>query len=84
VATTPSTTATVAGFAHGPASGTSSTAALGGVIQLVTPATVTAQGTTKVPVFTALRLHFVPEPAMVVLLASGVGALAWLGSRRRP
>jgi hypothetical protein len=84
VATTPGTTVTAAGFAHGPASGTSSTAAPGGVIQLVTPATVTAQTTTTVPVFTALRLRFVPEPAMALLLASGVGCLAWLGSRRRP
>jgi hypothetical protein len=84
VATTPSTTATAAGFVHGPASGTSSTAAVGGAIQLVTPATVTAQGTTTVPVFTALRLRFVPEPAMALLLASGVGALAWIGSRRQP
>jgi len=84
VAGTPSTTAMITGFVHGPASGTSSTAAPGGVIQLVTPATVTAQGTTTVPVFTSLRLRFVPEPGFALLLAPGVGVLAWIGRQRRP
>ncbi len=73
------------GFAHGPASATSSTARLGGVIQLVTPTEVStsmASPNNLFPVFTILKLHFVPKPRLVLLLVSGVAGLVLLGRSR--
>ena len=78
-------TVTIQGFKHGPASGTSSTAAGSGVIQWVTPGRVlTSQDPPdeKQAVFGALRIHFIPEPGMLLLLASGVGGLVLLGRSR--
>jgi hypothetical protein len=73
----------IQGFAHGPASGTSSTAQVSGVVQLVTPSRVNSGLTgTSVPVLTALRLHFVPEPGELLMLGSGVTGLLWLARRR--
>lgn len=76
-----------AGFAHGPASLTSSTALTSGVVQLVTPLQVTTTGipgnNDKIALFGRLKLHFIPEPGLLLLLASGVGLLAVFGSRRR-
>jgi hypothetical protein len=72
------------GFAHGPATLTSSTAQPSGVVQLVTPIFVhsniesmqTLQG------IATLTLHFVPEPGTIVLLGAGILSLAASGRRR--
>ena len=78
------TTSSRFGFAHGPASLTSSTAQKSGVVQLVTPilATTTLPGNEVVAVFATLTLHFVPEPGTALLLGAGVVALG-VGARRR-
>jgi hypothetical protein len=72
------------GFAHGPASITSSTANVGGVVQLVTPAkVVTTLGTGTIwPMFGVLTLHFVPEPGPLLLFGAGLTALG-IARRRR-
>jgi hypothetical protein len=74
----------VVGFAHGPASNTSSTARIGGVVQLVTAATVvSALGDGKAwPLFGILTTHFVPEPETFLLFASGLAILAIPRHRR--
>ena len=75
------------GFVHGPASGSnSSTAANSGVIQLITPQQVTTFGvqgnSNKVMNFTTLTLHFIPEPGLLLLIASGVVGLGLVGRSR--
>jgi hypothetical protein len=78
-------TVTLQGFKHGPASNTSSTAAESGVIQWLTPARVITTEDPpdeKVAVFGVLTIHFIPEPGMLLLLASGVGGLVLLGRSR--
>ncbi len=72
------------GFAHGPASATSSTAAVSGVVQLVTATRVvsTLGATLIMPLLTTLTLHLVPEPGSFVLFGSGVVALGVTGRRR--
>ena len=74
------------GFAHGPASGTTSTAQPSGVLQLVTPSQVRTNlelgSSRKVAVLTELLIHFVPEPGLLMLLASGVAGLLLLGRNR--
>jgi hypothetical protein len=78
-------TVTIQGFKHGPASGTSSTAANSGVIQWVSPARVVTTvdpPSQKLAVPSVLRIHFIPEPGMLLLLASGVGGLVLLGRSR--
>jgi hypothetical protein len=74
------------GFAHGPASGTTSTAQPSGVLQIVTPAQVRTNlalgSNKKISVLTSLIVHFVPEPGMLLLLGSGVVGLALLGRNR--
>jgi len=87
---TPNTTITTpvlpGGFAHGPASLTSSTAQPSGALQLVTVSKVFTSLTGAFPEFPMtgiLTLHFVPEPGTLLLLGFGVAALAAHG-RRKP
>ncbi|MDH3211964.1 MAG: PEP-CTERM sorting domain-containing protein [Myxococcales bacterium] len=76
------TTSSRFGFAHGPASATSSTANVSGVVQLVAPTRVvtTISGTTAL--FSILRIHFIPEPGTFLLFGAGVVALGVAGRRR--
>ena len=82
---TVTTTRTMQGFVHGPASLTSSTAKGSGVVQIVT---ATAVSTSLAPpnnflsVFGIIRLHFIPEPGLVLLLGSGIAGLVVLGRHR--
>ncbi len=77
----------VTGFAHGPASLTSSTALPSGVVQFVTPLQVTTNLTggssDVISLLGKIKLHFVPEPGLVLLLGSGVVALLLLGRSRQ-
>lgn len=77
-----------AGFAHDAASGTTSTAAPSGVVQLVSPSLVRTNlppapvGERRVASGTYLLIHFIPEPDLLLLLGSGIAGLAVLGRRR--
>jgi hypothetical protein len=74
------------GFAHGPASLTSSTAQTSGVVQLVTASKVYTSLTSafpEMPVAGILTLHFAPEPGTLLLLFSGAVPFAFLTWRRR-
>jgi hypothetical protein len=85
--TTISTPTLPGGFAHGPASLTSSTAGPLGILQLVTVSKVYTSLTSafpEMPVIGFLDLHFVPEPGTLLLLAVGVAGLAVVGRRRPP
>lgn len=75
---------TAQGFAHGPASATSSTAAPGGVVSLVTPIRLSTNigAYAVVPGFARLTLQFVPEPASAALLFGGFAVLG-IAARRR-
>ena len=79
-------TLTRTGFAHGPASSNSSTNLDSGVVQLISPATVTSLGlpanNTKLSLFSTLTLHYVPEPGLILLIGSGVVGLGLLGRSR--
>lgn len=81
------TTLTAMGFVHGPASLTTSTAAPSGVVQLVTPSQIstnlTMDGQGLLGSIYAVRVHFVPEPGMLTLVAAGVIGLVVLGRLRR-
>ena len=75
-----------AGFIHGPASSTSSTATGSGVVQLIAPQQVTTTGITgnssQLTLFAALTIHFIPEPGLLLLIGSGVVGLGLLGRSR--
>lgn len=77
--------ATVMGLAHGPASGTSSTFAPGGRLQLVTPFVIaSAIGALSImPGSATLTFQFVPEPVTFALLAGGIALLGVIGRARR-
>ena len=79
------TTFARAGFAHGPASGTTSTARRGGVVQLVTPIQIatTLPGLERIGFIAQLTLVFVPEPGTALLLGAGVVLLALMSPERR-
>jgi len=74
------------GWAHAPASTTTSTAQPSGVVQFVTPSQVVTNlplgssdkmGSVVIAVF-----HFIPEPGLLLLLGAGVAGMALLGRRR--
>lgn len=77
---------TFMGFAHGPDSFTTSTADVGGVVQLVSPTQVRTDlalgSNAKVGAGQRLFIRFIPEPGMLLLIGSGVAGLALLGRRR--
>lgn len=87
-------TATRRGFAHGPGSGTTSTAQLGGVLQMVTPMRLRRDHWYEGPPgswdhyryeyggFAVLTVRFVPEPGVGLLLATGLAGLVAIGRRR--
>ncbi len=74
------------GWAHGPASTTTSTAQISGAVQLITPSQVTTNlplgSSDKMGSFVITVIHFIPEPGLLLLLGSGVAGLAFLGRRR--
>jgi hypothetical protein len=74
------------GFAHGPSSITSTTALPSGVVQFITPMQVVTNLQTgsnlKIALFGYLKIHFIPEPGMLLLLGSGVAGLVLLGRHR--
>jgi hypothetical protein len=82
-------TKTIQGFVHGPASGTSSTAAISGVLQVVTPVLIKTNrwaGPGGPEYWQAawfeVRLRFIPEPELLLLLGSGAAGLLMLGRFR--
>jgi hypothetical protein len=77
----PTATGVRSGFAHGPASGTTSTANLGGVVQLVTPiqVTTTLGYRQRLGFFGVLNVTLVPEPSTALLLGAGFAGLALVG-----
>lgn len=66
------------GFVGGPASNPSTAGGASGRIQLVTPVLINSNigADSVLPAFATLTLHFVPEPVSIVLLGSGIAALA--------
>jgi hypothetical protein len=80
------TTWTARGWAHAPASTTTSTVQPSGMVQLVTPNQVVTNLTLgsqqKMGSFVIAVYHFIPEPGLLLLLGSGVAGLALFGRRR--
>lgn len=85
---------TMRGWVHGPASGTSSTLAVGGKMKAVTPVQIVTnaafgfghpQGRFAGTIGTVLSMTilFIPEPGLLLLLGSGVAGLFVLGRIRR-
>jgi hypothetical protein len=76
----------IKGFAHGPSSGTTSTAQPSGVVQLVSPTQVETNlpfgANAKVASGQIITVHFIPEPGLLLLLGSGVVGVALIGRRR--
>ena len=77
----------VTGFAHGPASLTSSTAKPSGVVQFVSPSqlstNLTAGSAELISLLNQIRIHFIPEPGLLLLLGSGVAGLVLMGLARK-
>jgi hypothetical protein len=77
---------TAKGWAHDPASGTTSTAQPSGVVQLVTPGQIVSNiplgSNDKLAGMVTMVVHFIPEPGLLLLLGSGVVGLGLLGRRR--
>ena len=71
------------GWAHGPASNTTTTAQQSGQVQLITPAQVVTNlpfgSSDKMGAVLITVIHFIPEPGLMLLLGSGVAGLALLG-----
>jgi hypothetical protein len=80
------TTWVAKGWAHAPASTTTSTAQPSGMVQLVTPNQVRTNllvgSSGKMGSFVILAIRFIPEPGLLLLLGSGVVGLALLGRKR--
>ena len=84
------TTLTAMGYARGPLSNTSTTALPGGVLQLVTASQVITKGIPDSPYpdgepsgrIHTLRLEFIPEPGLLLLLGSGAVGMILLGRKR--
>lgn len=74
------------GFAHGPASLTSSTAQPSGMVQFVSPTQVSSNLTVGsselISLLSVLRIHFIPEPGILLLTGAGVAGLFVLGRNR--
>ncbi len=74
------------GWAHAPASTTTSTAQPSGMVQLVTPNQIVTNipigSSDKMGSFVITVIHFIPEPGLLLLLGSGVAGLAFLGRRK--
>ena len=66
------------GFVHGAGSVTGSTAAPGGVVQLVTPIRIVSNQGSDMGAFARLSVRFLPEPGWLVLLAAGLAGLGFL------
>jgi len=79
-------TLTRTGFAHGPGSNNSTTNLDSGVVQLISPQTVSSIGlpanNENLSLFSSLTLHYVPEPGLILLIGSGVVGLGLLGRSR--
>ena len=74
------------GFAHDPASGTTNTAQVGGVVQLVSQSQIRSDlpsgSNDKIAAAQSLLIRFIPEPGMLLLIGSGAAGLALLGRKR--
>lgn len=74
------------GFAHGPASLTSSTAQISGVLQMITASRTLLGAVVGAPdqigQISRTLIHVVPEPGLLLLFAAGAGGLLLLGRKR--
>ena len=74
------------GWAHDPASGTTNTAQVGGVVQLIAAnqvaTSLTAGSSAKVASANTLLIRLIPEPGMLLMLGSGIAGLVLIGRKR--